>query len=535
MHDPDTPDLNPSTATPTAQELLLTMRRLQVEANVAEMSRARTMTALFQQLASDVEARRAEDPHFTAAPLTETITETQPVTGQTAGRIHAEIETVLIVDQYLPWLAEHLDSGRLDLYRAKPVIDALKDDLADHPEARERFAELMRQWFARAAEVSTDLLNKTITQIRNHTHYVVTKVLAGEFDDRFRRRHRSRSVHTRSTGDGMGSLTIDTDLVSVTLAEHHLDALARDARSAGDERTLEQLRADLAIDLLTGRATAATGTDGPAEGDGRSAVGRWARPVINVTVPVQTVMGLSDEPGRMGDQTLPASLVRHLAAQPESTWYRLLTDGARGVELSTTAYRPTAAIWREVVARQPTCFAPTCERPATECELDHATPYPAGDTSTVNLGPGCGQHHRSKHASGASLRPGRDGVLRYTTRAGLTHLVAPAEQPVADDPRTAELWTALLEAAPTTGELAEALDTVRLHHQRSATTIDLEARRRARAEAAYLACYPDATQEDIDRWVWDPDAEAPPLVPGTLRLWDLQPEERRLSPLAAAS
>ena len=55
------------------------------------------------------------------------------------------------------------------------------------------------------------------------------------------------------------------------------------------------------------------------------------------------------------------------------------------------------------------------------------------------------------------------------------------------------------------------------------------------SEAAYRACYPDATQEDIDRWVWDPDAEAPPLVPGTLRLWDLEPEERRLSPLAAAS
>jgi len=254
-------------------DLLLRMRRLQVEANVAEMRRARTMTALFQQLESDVEARRAENPLFTPTPLAAATTETQPVTGQTPGRIRSEIETVLIVDRHLPWLAEHLDSGRLDPYRAKPVIDAFKDDLGDHPEARERFAELMRQWFARAADVSPDLLNKTITQIRNHTHYVVTKVLAGEFDDRFRRRHRSRSVHTRATGDGMGSLTIDTDLVSVKLAEHHVDALARDARSAGDERTLEQLRADLAIDLLTGRVAAA-GEERPSEGDRRSAVGR---------------------------------------------------------------------------------------------------------------------------------------------------------------------------------------------------------------------------------------------------------------------
>lgn len=505
MADPDPP-----------ADLLIRMRQLQIESNTAEMRRARTMTALFQQLGSDVEARRAADPHFTATPLAETITETQPVTGQTPGRIRIEIETVLIVDQHLPWLAEHLDAGRLDLYRAKPVIDAFKDDLADHPEGRRRFAELMRAWFARAAAVSTDLLNKTITQIRNHTHYVVTKVLAGEFDDRFKRRHRGRSFHAHSTGDGMGSLTIDTDLVSVKLAEHHLDLLARDARSAGDPRTLEQLRADLAIDLLTGQATAGAETGR----DQHRQVGRWARPIINVTVPVQTLTGLSDEPGRMGDQTLPASLVRHVAAQPESTWYRLLTDGPRGVELSTTAYRPTAAIWREVVARQPTCFAPTCDRPATACELDHAEPYPRGETSTGNLGPGCVRHHRSKHVEEASLRRGPDGVLRYTTRAGLTHLVSPAEQPVADDPRSTELWGALLEAAPTTAELSEAIATLRDRRTAEATTIEVELRRRARTEAAYRACYPDATEEDVASWVWDPDAEAPPLVPGSLRLWD---------------
>lgn len=516
------PEQSPDTTTPTTHALLLRMRRLQVEANVAEMSRARTMTAVFQQLESDVGARRAEDPYFTATPLAETITETQPVTGQTPGRIRSEIETVLIVDRHLPWLAELLDGGRLDLYRAKPVVDAFKDDLGDHPEARERFAELMRQWFARAVEVSPDLLNRTITQIRNHTHYVVTKVLAGEFDDRFKRRHRSRSVRAQSTGDGMGSLTIDTDLVSVKLAEHHLDLLARDARASGDERTLEQLRADLAIGLLTGRSN-----ERPS--------GRWARPVINVTVPVQTVAGLSDEPGRMGDQTIPASLVRHVAAQPESTWYRLLTDGPRGTELSTTSYRPTAPIWREVVARQPTCFAPTCDRPATECELDHATPYPSGETSTENLGPGCGRHHRSKHAPGASLRRGPDGLLRYTTRAGLTHLVAPAEQPVAEDPRSVELWSALLEATPTTTELAEALETVRLHHRSESVALDVEARRRARAEEAFRASYPSATQEDLDLWVWDADAEAPPLVPGSLRLWDVDPDEPGLSRLAYAS
>ena len=72
---------------PSAHDLLIDMRRLQAEANIAAMARARTMTAMFQQFESDVEARRAADPYFTATPLAETITETQPVTGQTSGRI----------------------------------------------------------------------------------------------------------------------------------------------------------------------------------------------------------------------------------------------------------------------------------------------------------------------------------------------------------------------------------------------------------------------------------------------------------------
>ncbi len=40
----------------------------------------------------------------------------------------------------------------------------------------------MQEWFASGSKTSPDLLNKTITQIRNHVHHVVTKVLSSEFD-----------------------------------------------------------------------------------------------------------------------------------------------------------------------------------------------------------------------------------------------------------------------------------------------------------------------------------------------------------------
>ncbi len=520
-----------------ARDLLLDIRRLQIEANRCETARARVTTRLFQHLQSDVEARRAQDPHFTQTPLKETITETQPVTGQTPNRIRTDIETILVADKHLPWLATRLDAGWIDLYRASPVIDALTDDLAEHPKARGRFSELMKKWFDCAAHDSPDLANKTITQVRNRVHYVLAKVLPSEFDRRFKKRHAARRVSSHSTGDGMAALTIDTDLVSVKLAEHYLDLLARDARSAGDERTLDQLRTDLAVDLLTGRHPDTSNTDNDSsKRAGVTGAGRWARPIINITVPYQTLMGISDEPGMMGDQAIPATLVRRLAEDPDSTWYRLLTDPSRGgIELSTTAYTPTGPLWREVVALQPTCYAPTCTRPAAECDLDHRLRYPEGATSSTNLGPGCRPDHRAKHAPGASLRRRPDGRLAYTTRAGLTHLISPAEQPVCDDPSARELWEKLIHQAPDTGELLDALEQVRHHRGRNLEDLETQALERAREQRHLRASYPDATEEDLDHWVYGnaDEHDTPPITCYVPTAWDTAPADQELTPLAS--
>jgi hypothetical protein len=335
----------------------------------------------------------------------------------------------------------------------------------------------------------------------------------------------------------MAALTIDTDLVSVKLAEHHLDLLARDARTAGDQRTLDQLRTDLAVDLLTGRHQATSNADdGSSNDSGVTGTGRWARPIINVTVPYQTLMGISDEPGMMGDQAIPATLARWLAADPDSTWHRLLTDPSRGgIELSTTAYTPTGPLWREVVALQPTCYAPTCTRPAAECDLDHRLRYPEGATSSTNLGPGCRPDHRAKHAPGASLQRRADGRLAYTTRAGLTHLISPAELPVCDDPNATELWEKLVAAAPDTAELLDALAQVRHHRGRGLDDLETQALERARERRHLRASYPHATDEDLDHWVYgDTDEhDTPPITRYAPIAWDTAPDDQELTPLAS--
>ena len=161
--------------------------------------------------------------------------------------------------------------------------------------------------------------------------------------------------------------------------------------------------------------------------------------MINVTVPIETLMGVSDDPGCLsGGTVIPATLTRMIAQQPGSTWHRMLTDEVgRCVEVSTRSYSPTRTIWNDVVARYGTCFRSGCDRPAADCQLDHRAPFPAGPTSNRNLQPACERDHKAKHADGFGVT-GTSERADFHTRAGFRHPVTPPTQPtgasvVADD------------------------------------------------------------------------------------------------------
>ena len=160
----------------------------------------------------------------------------------------------------------------------------------------------------------------------------------------------------------------------------------------------------------------------------------YARPIINLTVPIATVMGLTDDPGVLsGGTPVPAGLARTIAADPDATWHRMLTDPAgQMVELSTTSYKPTAPIWRHVVAQWGSCFEPACHAPATQVELDHRTPWPQGETRTGNLWPACTRGHTAKHSPGFGIEQAPDGSFTLRTRAGFTHPLTPPAQPTSD-------------------------------------------------------------------------------------------------------
>ena len=181
----------------------------------------------------------------------------------------------------------------------------------------------------------------------------------------------------------MSTLSAYLPTADVAAIDALLTHQAKNAEANG--RSMDQMRADVLVDLLLGRVA------GSASGG--------ARALIGITVPVTSLAGFSAEPGVSTDGTfaLPASVVRELAARPGTLFHRVLTDPLGGIlDVTRIGYRPSADQRAAIEIRDGTCAVPSCDRPAWDCDLDHDIPYPHGSTTGSNLQALCRRHHRMK-------------------------------------------------------------------------------------------------------------------------------------------
>jgi hypothetical protein len=243
------------------------------------------------------------------------------------------------------------------------------------------------------------------------------EVIAADPDAAGRRYERSlneRRVCLEANSDTTANLSaVFLPPAKASAAYERIDALARGLKHGGDERTLDQLRADVLLDLLTGVAP------------GGAAI---ARPgTVELIVPLATLTGQSDAPGRLaGYGPVLADIARQVATQQARAPWRFRVYAADGTLLhnGTTRVRPCPPEQADVFARYPqadlrrwigardeTCRAPGCTAPARICDVDHTDDWAAGGrTSHENLGLLCRHHHRLKHEGGYTLiqsDPGR--------------------------------------------------------------------------------------------------------------------------------
>jgi hypothetical protein len=94
-------------------------------------------------------------------------------------------------------------------------------------------------------------------------------------------------------------------------------------------------------------------------------------------------------------------------------------------ERQSTAYRPPSTLQHLIRVRQQTCAFPGCRRPASQCDLDHTTPFQHGGlTCECNLAPLCRTHHRAKQAPGWNLTQDQPGVMTWRLPSGRTYQTA---------------------------------------------------------------------------------------------------------------
>lgn len=433
----------------------------------------------------DEGGRHAVAPHFTLTPRQATVAEISDLWGWEGWWVRTQLNVALCLSVYFPGVWALCLAGQLDGHRARMIADAARLKL-DDPLLWRSLALRIEPWLDKHlrqvdaampdGSPAPPVVGCTARQLRNKLDYEVKKLIPAASEDEHRKAKARRAVRRTEPADGtgVGWLGINHTTDQLATAEQALTLAAKQLRDGGDERSLDQLRADVAVDRLVGR------------GDGVKPPS-FARPVVNLTVPVQTVMGISDDPGVLsGGQVIPAGLARAIAADPDSTWYRMLVDPAgEMVALSTKSYAPTAPIVRDVVARWGGCFRPACGESAATAEFEHRVAYPAGATDTVNGWPACTEDQKVKHAPGFWIGQDPHGSFTVHTPAGFAHQIPTPTHPVCG-------WDTDLPEAPevqiSAAELLHAL-----HHVIGYRETDLPCR------------------EDLE-WEFGPDTEVANIV-----------------------
>ena len=96
-------------------------------------------------------------------------------------------------------------------------------------------------------------------------------------------------------------------------------------------------------------------------------------------------------------------------------------------------HHPSTGLARLVRLRDPLCTGPGCSQSAHRCDLDHATPWPAGPTAAGNLTPKSRRCHRAKTLSWQVIDD-PDGSHTWTGPSGRSYPV-PAYWPPPPPPR----------------------------------------------------------------------------------------------------
>jgi len=321
-----------------------------------------------------------------------------------------ELALALALHRRLPRLAEMLGTGSLDVRRAS-TIDSATIHLTDA-----RAQAVVDEIAGVASELTTG-------QLRARIQKLCIDVDPDDAQDRYERSVADRRIVMEATESGTANL-LGMDLPPDTAAaiRRFIHSTAMSLHVKGESRTMDQLRADVYMDLLQGIMP--SGCDAPS-GNGAG--------TVEIVCDLATLTELADHPGELsGYGPVIADIARQIALrQQESDWrYTMVDETGQPVHVGTTSRRPTSTQKRRIQARHRTCVFPGCRMPSIVCDIDHTVAVAdGGETCDCNLAPLCRHDHCIKHANGWTYDVLPNNRIRWISPLGHTYTTPPNRAP----------------------------------------------------------------------------------------------------------
>ena len=276
-------------------------------------------------------------------------------------------------------------------------------------------------WAAFEAEALTGSEDLTVGQLKKRAVTVRELSHPESIVTRHKKALSHRCFSVMPARDGMACLELTLSQEDAAAITDRVDTLARSLHNAAalepvDNRHLGQQRLDVAVDLLLTGVT-------------ETGLGAGVQGLVNVTVPVLTLMGHSEAPGTLdGFGPIDAETARRVAATAKS-FTRILIHPETSAVLSVgkTRYKVPADLKKWLEIRDGTCRFPGCTRQARHSEIDHTHDWQYnGETRWNNLAHLCKRGHRLKTETGWTAQQTPDGVLHWTSPAGKHYATHPA-------------------------------------------------------------------------------------------------------------
>ncbi|MFS0894494.1 DUF222 domain-containing protein [Microbacterium sp. 179-I 3D3 NHS] len=319
-----------------------------------------------------------------------------------------------------PLVWEAQGAGRISAGHARVICDA--GEHLDDPADRDAYS----------AEMIGVAVTESPNRVARLARRIAEKYQACPIEERHETARKERGVWVKDRADGMAELGLLGPAALVHGAFDRLTQMAKtvqeqsvqavqeqsDAEGSGDPRTLGQIRADLALDLLL--------TGAPAGHDTADGLLANLTASVSVTVPVMTLMGQGTTPAELNGCTPIDPVTARKLAGAAPGWDRILTHPITGALLTVDRYRPSSELKRHLRARDQRCRFPTCGYPPIDCDIDHHHDAALGGATTLgNLGHLCRRHHTLKHHSPWHVEPLTDGLYAWTSPTGRVYVDKP--------------------------------------------------------------------------------------------------------------